>query len=163
MKKLLLTAAFALLGFTTANAQSTGYPKLGVHVGLPVGNAGNFSSFNVGVDGAYLWSMGSNFDLGIATGYTHYLGKEENGLEYNDFGYIPVAATAKFTVAPNFFIGTDLGYGFFVSENAEGGGFYYQPKLGYERGKTEFYLGYKGISDEGASIGSATLGVAFKL
>lgn len=161
MKKLFLAAAFAVLGVSAVNAQS-GYPKLGFHIGLPVGDAADGYSFNVGVDAAYLWNVAPSLDLGLASGYSHYFLKSEyKDMGYEDVGLIPIAATAKYTVAPNFFIGTDLGYGIITNEGADGG-FYFQPKVGYESGKTEFYLGYKGVSNDG-TLGSINLGVGFKL
>lgn len=42
------------------------------------------------------------------------------------------------------------------------GGFYYQPKVGYQQPDWELYLGYKGVSDNG-NIGSVNLGFNFKL
>ena len=161
MKKLILASAFALLGITSLNAQSSGYPKLGFHLGLPVGDAGDWYSFNVGVDAAYLWTVAPNFDLGLATGYSHYLVKSDYDDVIDGAGLIPIAATAKYTVAPNFFLGADLGYGLFTNEGAEGG-FYFQPKIGYESGMTEFYLAYKSVSNNG-SIGSINVGINFKL
>jgi hypothetical protein len=34
--------------------------------------------------------------LGIATGYTHYFGKDNNGYKNNDVGVVPVAALSEF-------------------------------------------------------------------
>ncbi len=72
MKKLLLLGAFASLGFA-ASAQTTGQFKIGANVGIPVGDASNVSSFTMGVDAAYQWRLAPNFDLGLATGYQHFL------------------------------------------------------------------------------------------
>ena len=166
MKKLLMLGAFAFLGFA-ASAQTTGKFKIGANVGIPTGDASKISSFTVGVDAAYQWRLAQNFDLGLATGYQHFFGKSIDtygGGTYkvNDFGYIPLAASGQYSVSPNFFIGADLGYAFAVGKDVSGGGFYYQPKVGYQTDKYELYLGYKGVSDNG-SIGSVNLGFNFKL
>lgn len=69
-----MLGAFALLGFA-ASAQTTGQFKIGANVGIPVGYASDLSSFTMGVDAAYQWRVVENFDLGIATGYQHFLVK----------------------------------------------------------------------------------------
>lgn len=164
MKKFILTGVLTLMG-VLISAQS-GYPKLGIHIGIPTGDTSDVVSFNAGVDAAYMWNVAPSLDLGLATGYSHIFAKDFDigfgTFEVPDFGFIPLAGTAKYTVAPNFFLGADLGYAFFVGEDADGGGFYYQPKVGYESGKTEFYFGYKGISDAG-TISFINLGINFRL
>ncbi|WP_087093098.1 outer membrane beta-barrel protein [Elizabethkingia anophelis] len=165
MKKTLLLGAFVLLGFA-ASAQTTGQFKIGANVGIPVGDASDLSSFTMGVDAAYQWRVAENFDLGIATGYQHFFGKNVNiyGASYKveDLGYIPVAASAQYSVDPNFFIGADLGYGFITSKSSSTGGFYFQPKAGYQKKDWELYLAYKGLSNNG-TVGSINLGFNFKL
>lgn len=80
----------------------------------------------------------------------------------SDAGYIPLAASAQYSVSPNFFIGADLGYGFLTGKYASGGGFYYQPKVGYQQSNWELYLGYKGVSKDSNTLGSVNLGFNFK-
>ncbi|AQW96076.1 hypothetical protein CMT56_17910 [Elizabethkingia anophelis] len=156
MKKSLLLGAFALLGFA-ASAQTTGQLKIGANIGIPVGDVSNVSSFTMGLDAAYQWRLAENFDLGIATGYQHFFGKSG----WSDGGFIPIAASAQYSIDPKFFIGADLGYGFLTGKGSSGGGFYYQPKVGYQQSDWELYLGYKGVSDNG-SISSVNLGFNFK-
>ncbi|HFK5584024.1 TPA: hypothetical protein ACGZ92_000196 [Elizabethkingia anophelis] len=156
MKKSLLLGAFALLGFA-ASAQTTGQLKIGANIGIPVGDVSNVSSFTMGLDAAYQWRLAENFDLGIATGYQHFFGKSG----WSDGGFIPLAASAQYSIDPKFFIGADLGYGFLTGKGSSGGGFYYQPKVGYQQPDWELYLGYKGVSDNG-SISSVNLGFNFK-
>ncbi|HFK5563748.1 TPA: hypothetical protein ACGZ9C_003991 [Elizabethkingia anophelis] len=162
MKKSLLLGAFALLGFA-ASAQTTGQLKIGANIGIPVGDASDFSSFTLGLDAAYQWRLAENFDLGIATGYQHFFVKSDwKDAGGSDAGYIPLAASAQYTVSPNFFIGADLGYGFLTGKYASGGGFYYQPKVGYQQSNWELYLGYKGVSKDSNTLGSVNLGFNFK-
>ncbi|AQX02571.1 hypothetical protein [Elizabethkingia anophelis] len=162
MKKSLLLGAFALLGFA-ASAQTTGQLKIGANVGIPVGDASDFSSFTLGLDAAYQWRLAENFDLGIATGYQHFFVKSDwKDAGGSDAGYIPLAASAQYSVSPNFFIGADLGYGFLTGKYASGGGFYYQPKVGYQQSDWELYLGYKGVSKDSNTLGSVNLGFNFK-
>jgi hypothetical protein len=158
MKKIILTAA-AIFAFGFANAQSGAF-KLGAHVGLPTGDIKDFSSVNLGADVAYTWSVAEGLDAGITTGYTTFLRKKD--ALGNEPGFVPVAATAQFTLTNNWFLGVDLGYAIGVNEGNDGG-FLYQPKFGYQAGNTGIYLAYKGISNDGATASSVNLGVNFKL
>ncbi|MGV0979394.1 hypothetical protein [Empedobacter falsenii] len=142
MKKVLLTAAFAVAGMVGVSAQTTGVEG-GVHVGIPVGDAGDRASFNVGVDLAYLHPVASNVRLGVATGYDHFIGKDD----FKDFGFIPLAGSVKFDVAKNFFVGGDLGYAF-ATEDGYKGGLYYQPKVGFSGANFDVYAAYKGIGSK---------------
>ncbi|MBA0884119.1 hypothetical protein [Flavobacterium undicola] len=156
MKKIILTT-MVLFAFGFANAQSGSF-KLGAHVGLPTGDMKDASSVNLGVDVAYTWSVAEGLDAGITTGYTTYLGKKGWG----DVSFIPVAATAQFTLTDNWFIGADLGYGIGVNDGNDGG-FLYQPKFGYQMEKAGVYVSYKGVSVNGLNVSSVNLGVNFKL
>ncbi|MBB4805631.1 outer membrane scaffolding protein for murein synthesis (MipA/OmpV family) [Chryseobacterium defluvii] len=172
MKKLLLIGALALLG-ANVNAQESHF-KLGAHAGLPIGDAGDAYSFNAGLDVAYTWEIADNFELGATTGYSHYFGKEYStpaitmgpitipaqSYKFN-VGAIPVAATAQYSFDGGFNLGADLGYAFLTGD-ADGGGFYYQPKVGYTFAeKHNVYAGYKGISKDG-TLSSVNIGYAYK-
>ncbi len=164
MKKFLLSlVALGVFGF--AQAQDGGF-RIGAHVGLPVGDASDVLSFNFGADVSYLFDVAPGFQAGLASGYSHYLGKDIDmgsvaTLEVPDAGLIPIAATGRYQLAPSFFVAADLGYGVFVGDYADGGGFYYQPKVGYSASKFDVHAGYKGISDDG-TLGSINLGINFK-
>lgn len=174
MKKLLLIGALALLG-ANVNAQESHF-KIGGHVGLPIGDAGDTYAFNAGVDIAYTWEIADHFELGAITGYSHYFGKEIKTPELNfmgsviipsmsykaNVGSIPVAATAQYTFEGGFNVGADLGYAFLTGD-ADGGGFYYQPKVGYTFAeKHNVFAGYKGISKDGYELSTVSIGYAYK-
>nr|WP_309758982.1 hypothetical protein [Flavobacterium sp.] len=169
MKKIILTVA-AVFAFGFANAQDGNF-KVGAHVGLPIGDYKDSYSLNLGADFAYVWTVDSKFSAGLVTGYTSYLAKKYT---YNDgftsfeikpdpIGFIPVAVTGQFAIDTNLFLGADLGYAIYAGKGDGNGGFYYQPKLGYQTEKIEIYAGYKGISNDGTSLSSINLGVNFKL
>ena len=172
MKKLFLTGALALFGLMNAQKTESGI-RLGVNAGIPVGDFGKFTTFTAGVDLAYLYPLAENFRLGVATGYSHYFGKKTKTdlilvtlkNEVPDFGIIPVAATAEFTLGDsNVFLGADLGYAFFTKKDLknENGSFYYQPKLGYSFDKRhDLYFSYKGFTRNNANAGSINLGYAY--
>lgn len=71
-EKLILLAAVAVFGFITVNIQNM---RLGINAGLPMGEAGDISSFSLNLDLNYLWSIADRFDAGIAAGFSHSFGK----------------------------------------------------------------------------------------
>ena len=158
MKKLIMIAAMAVFGLSSAQE---GF-KLGAHIGVPVADAGDVSSFNLGLDAAYMWNVAPSFDLGIASGYTHFIGKSNNGYKVDDFGFIPIAASGKYRFSGSpVSLGLDLGYGISTKEGIDGG-LYYQPKVAYNFSQGELYLGYQGVSND-FSVGSVNLGYNFFL
>jgi len=156
MKKIILMAAFAVFGFTQVNAQF----KVGAFFGLPMADASDTHSFNVGIDAAYLFDIVDSFQVGPATGYSHSFGKEIDspfgGLpggnsilkasddKYDDFQFIPIAAAARFNLDALYF-GADLGYAIGLNDGNDGG-VYYRPKVGYNFGPVAAFLSYTGIS-----------------
>jgi hypothetical protein len=156
MKKIILSV-LAVFAFGAAQAQDGGF-KAGVHLGLPMGDAGDLSSFNGGVDLAYMWSVADSFNAGLTAGYTYFSGKDGLG----NFGFIPVAASAQYSFSDNIFGGADLGYALYAGEGDGDGGFYYQPKVGYQTEKFEVYASYKGISADGSTISTVGLGFNYK-
>lgn len=173
MRKILFSVA-ALFAISTMSAQDGGF-SLGLHAGIPMGDIKDTSSANFGVDVAYMWPMGEGFNLGIASGYTNYSAKEYDIVTYSpelgfvtskfkrdDAGFIPLAAAARLGLTENFFIGADLGYAFYTGDGDANGGFYYQPKVGYDFMPFELFLAYKGISLDGGTFSSVNLGAAYK-
>ncbi|MBD1432338.1 hypothetical protein H8B06_05835 [Sphingobacterium sp. DN00404] len=168
MKKFILF--FVTLGFFgLAKAQEGGGLRIGAHGGLPVGNASDVWSFNFGADVSYLFEVAPRFHAGLTSGYTHYLGKDRQisstlTVRISDLRLIPIAATGRFQITPDFFFAGDIGYGIFVGDiglDDVGGSFYYQPKVGYSAPKFDLYAGYKAISVDG-KVGSINLGISFK-
>lgn len=173
MKKLLLTASLAVCTLIGVNAQSTGF-QAGAYVGIPMGDAKDATSINIGITAAYYWDVAENFQLGALTGYDLWTAKEYEvapGIKYkgDDAGFIPLAASAKYNF-DQFFVGADLGYAIGASKNNDGG-FLYQPKAGYSGASFDAFLFYKGISNkekrniEGISVSKSTtlssIGVGF--
>ncbi|SIQ87668.1 outer membrane insertion C-terminal signal [Chryseobacterium sp. RU37D] len=187
MKKIILIAAMAVFGWSFGQkklSNSRAGLKAGIHLGIPVGDASDVSDDNIGLDVSYLWNVTKNLDLGIATGFDLFIGKfgqiytiDVNqlgsipGTSYNehieytsyyeDIGYIPIAATAKYNFSKNWFAGLDLGYAISTSSRTDGG-FYYNPKAGYQLPKWEFLAFYKGVADNGLNISSIGIGVNYK-
>ena len=119
MKKLLLSitlmmAAFATYAQTTRDVEdineNNSWLKLGINMGVPVGDIGDYSSFAFGLDVAGQFMRTDNFGLGVVSGYTQYFGKEN----FQNFGAIPLGLMLRYYPEPSgFFAGTDIGYTFF--------------------------------------------------
>ncbi|MDQ7916715.1 hypothetical protein RBU60_03940 [Mesonia sp. MT50] len=176
MKKLLLTAAIAVFAMMGTQAQEG--LKLGAHVGLPIGDVDESSSLNIGVDVAYHWNIAEGFDLGVTTGYTTFLAKEYDlpgggKIKGDDAGFIPIAASARYSFNEEWFVGADLGYALATQDGADGG-VYYQPKVGYKFSSVDVFAFYKGISikqtydtpigtiENTISAGSVGVGAAYR-
>ena len=161
MKKVLFIA-IACLGFAFSSQAQVGF-KAGGHIGLPVSDAEDVSSFLAGVDLAYLVEAGTNFYVGGATGYTNFFGEDVGAFEFEDFGIVPIAASGLYTQGDGSFLaGVDLGYAFFTNIDGSDGGFYYNPKVGYDFGAPEVTFSYKGVSEGDATIAGITAGFAYK-
>jgi hypothetical protein len=158
MKKVLVIFAFLLGGMLCMNAQGTF--RIGAHLGLPTGDTSDFSNFTYGLDGSYLWPIDDMFSAGVATGYSSYSGKDD----YDNYSFIPIAATGRADFAETWFGALDLGYAIATSDNGDGG-FYYQPKIGWSDGKVDVFVFYQGISVKDATFDVSAFGVggAFKL
>ncbi len=168
MKKLFL-AAFAVFAFASVNAQDF---NAGISAALPMGDAGDFTSFGVNLDVNYLWEVSEDFSAGVASGYQHYFGSEEDvtlfgqtvTVEYDDFGFLPIAAAGRYAVSEEFTLGADLGYAIGLSPDGNDGGFYYAPKVQYGiSDNLDIVLAYKGVSLDGGSFDAISLGVMFGL
>lgn len=182
MKKIILSAIAIMALGTAAQAQEGGF-KVGIHGGIPIGDAGDLFAYNVGVDVAYLWPVADGLNVGVTTGYTHFGAKDaedilddeigggfgeffEDFLDdvevYDDAAYIPIAATAIYSLSDSFFIGADLGYGIYAGSGEGDGGVYYQPKVGWQSESIEVFASYKGISVDGISLSTIGVGAAYK-
>jgi len=161
MKKTILVLALAL-GMFSANAQEF---NLGLSGALPVGDAGDITTFGLNLDLNYLTEVSEQFDLGVASGYHYYFGEEISGFELDDVSFLPVAAAVRFNATESLTVGADIGYAVGISPDGNDGGFYYAPKLQYGINETlDLVLAYKGISiEEDFSFGALTLGVEFGL
>ncbi len=155
MKKLILCAAIAAFGFTNVSAQE-GF-TIGAHIGMPVGDFEDISNFNFGADVSYLWSVGEGFGVGVASGYTNFSPDND---EFDSFGFIPVAGTARYSLSDSWFIGADLGYAIATEGD---GGIYYQPKVGFKTESLDIFAFYKGISSDGVTIAAIGVGMGFRL
>ena len=157
MKKLFL-AAFAVFAFVSVNAQEF---KAGINAGIPVGDAGDFYSFNIQADLAYLWEVSEEFNAGITAGYsTSSLKSEFDG---DAAGFIPIAVAGRFAVSDDFTLGADIGYALGVNDGNDGG-FYYRPRIQYGISDSlDAVLAFSNVSLDGSTFSALTVGVEFGL
>ncbi len=157
MKKSILALGLMSAGLISAQSMDMkNMIKIGANVGLavPAENA----SANVGLDVSYQNLITPGFGLGIATGYSHFFGRENTvnnvNVDNNDFGVVPVAALIRiYPKQTGFYFGTDLGYGFIVgddkvasnvpSPDRPDGGFYIKPEIGYHNRDWNVALQYQ--------------------
>src|SRR5688500_17045839 len=94
MKKVFLVAAFTVAGFIGANAQKDFKFGAGINVGLPIGDAGDYSSFVAGAE--FQGELGLSEKVkGIATtGYSPFFGKDFGGFKIK-YGVIPILVGAR--------------------------------------------------------------------
>ncbi|MGE9310374.1 hypothetical protein ACLOAU_01915 [Niabella sp. CJ426] len=164
----------AALLFTTAavHAQSMKNTiKIGALAGASVPS--NNSAAAAGLDVAYQNLVTPHFGLGVATGYQHHFGKENdvNGtrLDNNSFGVVPVAALVRYyPKAEGIYIGTDLGYGVITGDERvepnysvarPDGGFYLKPEVGYHNRNWNIFAHYSKVftGDKGTiNVGNAS-------
>ncbi len=165
-KYLFLIAIFTMV--FSINAQDRSNFKVGLNAGLPVGDASDVSSFSIGLDVVYHWGVSELLDVGLATGFTNAFGETETITDgafeietgFEDFQFLPVAASFRVYPTFSFKLGADVGYAIGINEGNEGG-FYYRPLVGYNiTGNTELNISYTAVDNNG-TFGVATLGILF--
>ncbi len=132
MKKVIFTLVIATLGLTAVaqdskSAGKTFKPSIGLEAGLPIGDAGDFSSFVVGASLQGEYMAAETVGLTLNAGYLNFSGKDGAG----STGLIPVLAGAKFYFAEKFFGHAQAGLSF-STETGGGSAFTYAPGLGYQ-------------------------------
>jgi hypothetical protein len=156
MKNLLLGFLFILGIGISSQAQTTSDFQLGIHGGIPVGDAGDVSDFNAGFDAAYLFGVVDMVEVGPLVGYSHYFIED-----FDDISFLPIAASGRVAMGAAF-AGLDLGYAVGLSDGNDGG-FYYRPKIGFGFYGLNLVGSYSGISVDGTNISSVNLGLEFNL
>ncbi|GGD08209.1 hypothetical protein [Hyunsoonleella pacifica] len=165
MKKLFFVAIIAIFGSLSVNAQ--GQFNAGISGGIPIGDAGDFSTFAIAVDLGYLFEISDDFDAGGTIGYSHSFGEEQTfgsiTIEAQDVQFLPIAGSARFEVAPSFTLGADLGYALGINDGNDGG-FYYSPRAQYSVSEAiDIVAAYRGVSRDGGSWNIVSLGIMFGL
>ena len=174
MKKLLLSIAVLCVSTIVTKAQMAAgdfHFGAGIHLGLPVGDFHNISSFGIGgeVQGEYAFT--ENVTGVVTSGYTYFAGKDLGGGYKINSGHIPVIVGARYYPSEQFFFGAQIGYGHY-SESVSGnngfggasggsGGFEYRPQVGYNANPIQFILSYDGTSVSGGTFSQIGLSALY--
>lgn len=155
MKKLFITLLVVMMGFSSAYSQA--HLKLGVNAGLPVGDASDVSSFQLGTDLAYMFNAIPVLDIGPMVGYSHFFGKDNS----SDMQFLPAALAGRLNF-PGLTVGLDLGYAVGLNDGNDGG-FYYRPQIGFNFLRLGLIASYQSINVDPVNISSVNLGLEFGL
>jgi len=153
-----------IINSRVSNVEKGGGPKIGLNVGLPVGEYASYTELSVGAEFAYLAEVVDNFEIGGLIGYSYYFGGTDGYYDFEDVGYIPIAFSSRYYfVDRKLFTGIDLGYGIGVTGSVDGG-FYFRPKFGVNLGGVNLIASYSSIN-EGGNYNEASLnfGIEFNL
>ena len=164
MKKLALFVCLAFFGLTTFAQDEI---KGGINFGLPVGDAGDITTFNLSIDFSYLIEIADQVQIGPTIGYSHSFGESIDvpiigSINIDDVQFMPIAATGHYNFTDQFWFGLDLGYALGLN-SGNNGGFYYSPRFAY--GVTEridIMAAFRGISLDGGSFDVISLGAEFR-
>ena len=155
MKKLLVIFVFVFLGFGSSYAQ--GDLKLGFNAGLPIGDAGERYSLQVGGDVAYLVGLAGIVEVGPLLGYSQFFGEDD----FQDVQFLPLAASGRLDLAL-LVVGLDLGYALGLQDGLNGG-MYFRPKVAFGLGLLNLFASYSGISVDSGKYSSLNVGIELSL
>lgn len=189
IKKIALSAGIIAGGLLSAQNSEGLSMKNMLKVGANIGHSLPASNFGLsaGIDVAYQYLVTPHFGLGLATGYTHFFGRDNKAtgnitLNNNDAGLIPAALLLRYYPdSKGIYFGADLGYGFITSGDNyvaahhntlhPDGGFYIKPELGYHNRNWNFFLQYQKVftGNEGKilnqdyQLGGLSVGVSYNI
>ena len=101
-----------------SNRWYTNSVKVSLNTWVPVADASDVFSFTISFDLKYPFLDTDSFAVGVSWGYVNYFG--EDG--FDNLGIISLAGLFRFNPIESFFLGDDVGYGFYT-EGEESGGF----------------------------------------
>ncbi len=137
----LCLAVIAILYANTTFAQTTVESEIknydqgfrlgfGLNGGLPTDNAYDWS---LGGDVRLQYDLTKRASLTLTTGFTNlFMGKDENGVDVKDLGFIPAKAGFKaFIWEDQFYVLGEVGAGFAVTNDYDDTTFIWAPGIGY--------------------------------
>lgn len=156
MKKLIFSAALAVIGLVSVNAQEG--LKAELTIGATIGDASEAFGFNYGGAVSYLYPVMEKLHVGGKVGLDIFNGKNIdsviiNGEEVNsnlkaqNMTLIPITASAQYDFLDQFFGGVDLGYALSLNNDYDGG-FYFMPKAGWQNEYFQVFGYLKGVSSK---------------
>lgn len=166
MKTRIITCFAMFCGILLSQAQYNGW-SFSANGGAPTGDGADFTTVNVGVDANFLTAVTPTLDLGGSIGYGRFFGKELETpfgtVEVEDYGYIPVAAAARFYATEKLFAGLQGGYAVSTETDVEGG-FLYRIKGGYKiTDVIDLFAMFQSITNDGDSLSALGAGLSVNL
>ena len=142
---------------TQGGLQSIGF------ISLPISDAGEISSFGIGLDVKYLFPVSYTLSLGVATGYANYFIKDielnNESIELDDEKFVPIAATAQYDIFNKLSVGLDIGYVISLGDIIDDG-FYYRPVINYSISeKIMLNFSYSVVGNENLDWSTINLGL----
>lgn len=147
MKKWFFCLCLVLTGLATIHAQEG--LKGGGYIGVPTGNATDYFGLNYGVSASYHYPVFENLHLGAVAGLDFFSGKDISGTNTKNKGLalVPIGVSGQFNLSSQFFAMVDLGFAMSLSKDYKGG-FFFQPKGGYQDEYFQVFFFIKNISSE---------------
>ena len=167
MKKILLVVAIFIAGVSFNDAKAQEKPmSIDATLGLPMGDADDFSTFFIGVNFTYMFAeLAEDFYLGARAGYNLYLGEEVTvfgeTVSSPDIDFLTIAAVGRYDFTENIFGRLDVGYAVGLEDNTDGAMFI-EPRVGYFAESFDVFAFYQNIFDSDTSFGALGVGFAFK-
>lgn len=147
MKKLILTAVVLMMSFVTINAQEG--LKGGAYLGVPSGDSSETFGVNYGANISYHYPVFENLWLGGIAGLDLFSGKDIPGgnLKHKGLTLLPIGLSGQFNLNEQFFVTLDLGVSLSLSKDYKGG-FFFQPKGGWQNDFVQIFAFIKNVSSE---------------
>lgn len=139
--------------------------KIGAQAGLPLGDYNDLVGVVIGADMGYMWAPSKVFDLGIKVGIIHGFAEkfreETVSVKLPNIQFVPVAASVRLWPSRSFSFGGDIGQAFGLND-ANDGGFYYRPQIGFQMGpKSELNFSYTSITNDDLTWSTVTMGFVY--
>jgi hypothetical protein len=162
MKKVFLAICIAAISSSAYSQKGNNQIGVGVDLGLPMGDFGDFSSFGVGGYVKGLYGIGTAGQITLTTGYQSYAAKKEIkdalGADKYNLTIIPVLVGYRHNFS-GFYVEPQVGYGSYgskvkisgVSGNASSGAFTYALGLGYAKSGFDGGVRYQAGSKDGST------------
>lgn len=147
MRNLILTAVVLMMSVMSLNAQEG--LKGGAFIGVPSGNSTDYFGMNYGANLSYHYPVFDNLWLGGIVGLDLFAGKDIPGTNTKNKGFtlVPIGVSGQFNLNEQFFAMLDLGFALSLSKDYKGG-FFFQPKGGWQNDFVQVFVFFKNISSE---------------
>ncbi|MDD3457899.1 MAG: hypothetical protein PHO74_00220 [Weeksellaceae bacterium] len=147
MKKMILSVVLTIASLSALNAQEG--LKGGAYLGIPSGNSTDYFGLNYGVFAAFHYPVFENLHLGATAGVDFFSGKDVPGTnqKFKGFTVLPIGVSGQFNLSDEFFATVDLGFALSLSKDYTGG-FFFQPKGGWQNEFVQVFFFIKNISSE---------------